>query len=176
MDDYIDWEALKEAFEQIDVDVPEGWKGGRFCKGFGRKVVNEVIDSIPSANVEPVRHGRWKPVFDAEAFRGDPEAAAADEITGYECSICGRTCAFPDGNGEYILPDVCPGCWVKMDGGVENAPIIDAVPVVRCKDCEYSNKALYGWLWCTAGPCGGKVVLEDFYCKCGERRADNAGD
>lgn len=66
-------------------------------------------------------HGRWKPVFDAEAFRGDPEAAMADEITGYECSICGRTCAFTDGNGEYILPDVCPGCRAKMDGDEENA-------------------------------------------------------
>ena len=59
---------------------------------------------------------------------------------------------------------------------LDDAPTVDAVPVVRCKDCEYSNKALYGWLWCTAGPCGGKAVLEDFYCKCGERRTDNAGD
>lgn len=50
---------------------------------------------------------------------------------------------------------------------------IDAAPVVRCRDCKYSNKALYGWLWCTAGPCEGKTVLEDFYCKCGERRAEN---
>ena len=51
----------------------------------------------------------------------------------------------------------------------------ETVAVVRCRDCEYSNKALYGWLWCTAGPCEGKVVLEDFYCKCGERKegADN---
>lgn len=50
------------------------------------------------------------------------------------------------------------------------APTVDAVPVVRCKDCEYSNKALYGWLWCTAGPCEGKALQEGFYCKCGERR------
>lgn len=85
-----------------------------------RRAVTECVRKIelmPAADVEPVRHGRWKPVFDAEVFRGDPEAAAADEITGYECSICGRTCAFTDGNGEYILPDVCPGCWAKMDGG-----------------------------------------------------------
>ena len=49
----------------------------------------------------------------------------------------------------------------------------DVVLVVRCKDCEYSNKAIYGWLWCTAGPCEGKAVLEDFYCKCGKRRVEN---
>lgn len=61
MGDFIDREASKEAFGQIDVDMlPEGWKGDRFCKGFGRKVVNEVIDSVPSANVEPVK--RWIPV------------------------------------------------------------------------------------------------------------------
>ena len=63
--------------------------------------------------------------------------------------------------------------YYGVKGIMENAPTVDAVPVVRCKDCEYSNKALYGWLWCTAGPCEGKVVLEDFYCKCGERRVEN---
>ena len=70
-------------------------------------------------------------------------------------------------SNEYCDRQSCP-IW--------KAPAADVEPVVRCKDCEYSNKALYGWLWCTAGPCEGKVVLEDFYCKCGERRAENAGD
>lgn len=86
----------------------------------GIETVMEYAENLPTADVEPVRHGRWKPVFDAEAFRGDPEAVAEDEITGYECSICGRTCAFTDGNGEYVLPDVCLGCGSKMDGGTGN--------------------------------------------------------
>lgn len=62
-----------------------------------------------------------------------------------------------------------------LDTGLtpEQFTAADVAPVVRCKDCEYSNKALYGWLWYTAGPCGGKAVLEDCYCKCGEMRADN---
>ena len=86
-----------------------------------RRELKPLLMRIPTADVEPVRHGRWKPVFDSEAFWGDPEAAMADEITGYECSICERTCAFTNGNGEYILPDVCPGCRAKMDGGGEDA-------------------------------------------------------
>lgn len=74
---------------------------------------------------------------------------------------------------------------VLIEGRVGNDPVViaamcastvDAVPVVRCKDCEDSHKALYGWLWCTAGPCGGKAVQEDSYCKCGARRTENAGD
>lgn len=60
----------------------------------GIETVMEYAENLPAADVEPVRH----------------------EITDYECSICGRTCAVTDGNGEYILPDVCPGCWAKMDG------------------------------------------------------------
>lgn len=107
MDDYISRKALKEAFEQIDVDMlPEGWKGGRFCDGFGRKVVNEVIDSVPSVNVEPVRHGRWNRCF--EDWR--------QQIEGDKCSLCGF---------EYYGTCIsrfryCPGCGSKMDGGAEN--------------------------------------------------------
>ena len=75
--------------------------------------------------------------------------------------------------GKYL----CCGYLPEMpEKEFDEFPAADVEPVVRCKDCEYSNKALYGWLWCTAGPCEGKVVLEDFYCKCGERRAENAGD
>lgn len=64
----------------------------------------------------------------------------------------------------------------KIQRLIADTPTVDAVPVVRCKDCKYSNKGLYGWLWCTAGPCEGKGILEDFYCKCGERRTGNAGN
>lgn len=100
MDDYISRKALKEAFEQIDVDMlPEGWKGGRFCDGFGRKVVNEVIDSVPSVNVEPVRHGRWEQSIFAEDFK--------------RCSVCSSIWS--------RTSNYCPHCGAKMDGGGEDA-------------------------------------------------------
>ena len=92
---------------------------------------------------------------------------------------------------DYISREAAKVFFMNMDAGrrcpcstlltpeefteyLDEIPTADVAPVVRCKDCEYSNKALYGWLWCTAGPCEGKAVLEDFYCKCGERRTDNA--
>lgn len=75
--------------------------------------------------------------------------------------------------GEKHLDNLAEGFAEAIRIAKYIAPTVDAVPVVRCRECEYSNKALYGWLWCTAGPCEGKVVPEDFYCKCGERRAEN---
>lgn len=109
MADFIDREAV---LTKIDQYTRGCWPTVSY--------VESIIKEQPAADVEPVQHGRWKPVFDAEAFRGDPEAVAEDEITGYECSICGRPCAFTDGNGEYVLPDVCLGCGSKMDGGTGN--------------------------------------------------------
>lgn len=95
MVEYISREALKEAFEQIDVD-----------KGFGRKEVNEVIDSIPSFNVEPVRHGHWENCF--EDWR--------QQIEGSKCSACGVE-YYGTGISRFRY---CPNCGLPMDGGAEN--------------------------------------------------------
>lgn len=61
--------------------------------------------------------GRWRPVYDADAYLGIHEFAAPDEIVGYECTACLWVAAYMDCNGEYVLPDVCPNCGAKMDGG-----------------------------------------------------------
>lgn len=49
------------------------------------------------------------------------------------------------------------------------APTVDAVPVVRCKDCIYTRK-LYGRLVCKYGTCSGCILREDFFCANGERK------
>ena len=56
---------------------------------------------------------------------------------------------------------------------VTEAPAADAVEVVRCKNCIHSNDAgcATGFTWCDKYDCG---VTDDFYCKTGERRPDNA--
>ena len=63
------------------------------------------------------------------------------------------------------------------DSGVEIncAPTIDAVPVVRCKDCRYETsnqhaRELTGQYWCKykLQPCNA-----DDFCSYGERRADD---
>lgn len=56
---------------------------------------------------------------------------------------------------------------------IEEAPTVDAVEVVRCKDCEFWND---GWFpECTMGKCKrGKPVLTGphHYCSYGVRRLD----
>lgn len=56
---------------------------------------------------------------------------------------------------------------------IGNAPIVDAVEVVRCKDCKHFDpeKALRpGGIWC--GYWGTDPDPDDF-CSYGERRTDN---
>lgn len=58
---------------------------------------------------------------------------------------------------------------------VRYAPTIDAVPVVRCKDCKHSIDSL----WCTEKPClctrslHGGNHKPDHFCSYGERRSDD---
>ena len=52
---------------------------------------------------------------------------------------------------------------------------IDAVPVVRCKECKYSYDDIAG-LCCTYGVCVDSTVPEDFYCSYGERRGGGEDD
>ena len=51
---------------------------------------------------------------------------------------------------------------------VDDAPTIDAVPVVRCMECVNSQKGeLFGGIWCH-----GRKVWADHFCSCGKRRED----
>lgn len=56
-------------------------------------------------------------------------------------------------------------CYDAMHAVIEkinNAPTIDAVEVVRCKDCKY-----YEGEWC----CMNEIVMvDDDYCSCGKRK------
>lgn len=45
---------------------------------------------------------------------------------------------------------------------IDNAPTVDAVAVVRCKDCKH-----YMTIHCT---CDGCCISDDWYCADGERR------
>lgn len=51
----------------------------------------------------------------------------------------------------------------------ELLPTVDAVPVVRCKDCKYSYADLEG-LCCTYGPPVDCIVPSDYGCVYGKRR------
>ena len=52
---------------------------------------------------------------------------------------------------------------------IDKAPTVDAVPVVRCKDCIYSYEE-FGFIYCTFGPYGDCAVPSQFYCAEGKRK------
>ena len=64
--------------------------------------IADEIEKLPSADVAPVRHGRWV-VIDAGALR---------------CSFCGVS--FPDLHPLYEKARYCPCCGSKMNGGDED--------------------------------------------------------
>lgn len=59
-------------------------------------------------------------------------------------------------------------CWAK------EMQSVDAVPVVRCKDCKHSYEDLDG-LCCSYGPSVDCVVSDFHFCANGERK-DGDGD
>lgn len=50
---------------------------------------------------------------------------------------------------------------------IENWPTVDAVEVVRCKDCIYRENEGQDILFCSNFS---KDMMPDDYCSCGERR------
>ena len=56
----------------------------------------------------------------------------------------------------------------ELLGCIEDCPTIDAVPVVRCKECEYYNTTgcSEGFGWCESMDRG---VSDDFYCANGAK-------
>ena len=52
---------------------------------------------------------------------------------------------------------------------LNDMPTVDAVPVVRCKECIHSYDDLCG-LCCTCGPYVDCVVQPEFYCAEGKRK------
>lgn len=55
---------------------------------------------------------------------------------------------------------------------LDAAPTVDAVEVVRCKDCEYSYESI-GYFICSHGVCCECIVQPDFYCAEGKRRDED---
>lgn len=87
---YIDADKLKMDSDIDNFDMPYG------CSF-------KAIDRQPTADVEVVRHGYWKPTKIPAYFGG----------VIYECSVCGAI----DGDHTQILGRYCWRCGAKMDGG-----------------------------------------------------------
>lgn len=93
---YISAEIAKKALAESDL-IP---RYAESCK----PITDRIIDSLPTTDVEPVRHGRWLQCF--EDWR--------QQIEGSKCSVCGFE-YYGTGISRFHY---CPNCGVKMDGGV----------------------------------------------------------
>ena len=100
MSDYISREALTEAFENADADVCESFPDGYCDWGFGRQTIRDVIASVPTADVEPVRHGWWD--------------------VNRRCSECGNPAPLAYSKPDRWKSPYCPNCGSKMDLEDEN--------------------------------------------------------
>lgn len=85
--------------------------------------------------------------------------------------LIGRTTAIKLLRGEAVAKypnSFCLGLFAAADE-VNKLPAVDAVEVVRCKDCRrYSRDEMFGGGYCD----GVKKKLNDF-CSYGERREDD---
>ena len=108
----IDADALKTEARKLENIGDNDFERG-FCWGVD-EVVN-LIESAPTVDAEPVRHGRWETW--GYVFHG---------IEWKRCSRCGK-CAdvsyygLLDGEIKMSTPAICGGCGADMrEGGAEN--------------------------------------------------------
>ena len=64
----------------------------------------ELIKSLPAADVQPVKHGKWEEVHH---WFEDIE---------YSCSVCGCYALYKELTKDQICSEYCPNCGAKMDG------------------------------------------------------------
>ena len=104
----------------------------------------------------------------------DADALIESWHLGTSCNTCKRDAYKCEYYDKFSVMDVC--------GMIEDAPTVDAVPVVRCKDCKHWHEETG---WCTKHShfigCDGmachpsqssewKMFDADYFCKDGERR------
>lgn len=72
----------------------------------------------------------------------------------------------------FVVPEIADG-WNAVIDIIAHAPTVDAVPVVRCKDCKKSSQTESGKRYCTEpmGAFYGCIPVEDnFFCSGGARK------
>ena len=86
----------------IDADaLKEGLKEKMYGHPFERTLLSGVVDSEPTIDAVPVRHGRWVSV---------PHKLAR------VCSVCNRDEPYKFADTDADVYNYCPNCGAKMDG------------------------------------------------------------
>ena len=98
---YIDADKLKDTLQNLAYD---DWNQGVTTSwATAYSECAELVDSMPTVDVEPVKHGHWIP----------DNAQIADK-----CSVCGLSV-----NWERYKTPYCPLCGAKMDERKEDVSI-----------------------------------------------------
>ena len=90
MIEYIERKAVRDTLYEADAITMSGVK---------------ILNQFPSADVAPVRHGRWVSI---------PHKLAR------VCSVCNRDEPYKFADIDADVYDYCPNCGAKMDGGAGN--------------------------------------------------------
>lgn len=110
---YIDADVLKERLENLKAEI----NNEKYFQWHIAAYFSQIIDDTPTADVEPVRHGRWIRGKNKSAFPAKPPAI-------WYCSRCGERIRYNDSMGTYqkkkkkvneVNPR-CRRCGAKMDG------------------------------------------------------------
>lgn len=101
MKEYIERECALAYIEDSDPDVLDFDGEERLLWGFSRSKAIEIICSVPTADVGPIKHGKWVKV--------------SEYMPIYVCSICEERNLFR--NGDNVLSLYCPKCGAKMENG-----------------------------------------------------------
>lgn len=92
---------------------------------------------------------------------------SADALLKRICELCGENCEMPNEAVTCVE-------WEFAHDAIESLPTVDAVPVVRCKDCKYAYMTYGGECkYCDMWEEEGEMYLDgDFYCAFGKRKED----
>ena len=105
--EYIEREALKSKLKNMEATSPNKVYQNAM-EDMIYYFIPKIIDEIPTADVAPVRHGRWKKSKGNE--RPTENGFVHDDR--YVCDCCGWGCCC-----ETKLDfSYCPNCGAKMDG------------------------------------------------------------
>ncbi len=75
-----------------------------------------------------------------------------------------------------VLPAAYCAGWNGLLGLIEKAPTVDAVPVVRCKDCRYRGLICCPTMHETMGSGLLDCAVDDGYCWCGKPKEGTHAD
>lgn len=104
MTDYIDRQAAIDALERektYSTAYKDGYAQTDYFKQYNMGLADGIkaLNKLPTAEVGPVKHGRWTPVTNG---RG-----------GFECSICHSYAPSYQDGVEWLSP-YCPNCGARM--------------------------------------------------------------